>query len=89
MRKEQKRRSFVKAISYRFGATLATFSVAFLFTGNIELATSIGLVDTIVKFILFYINERFWMTIKWGYIPVVNSIDSRPKNKNYEPKTTS
>lgn len=67
MKKEQKRRSLIKAITYRIAATIATFSIALTFTGNIELATTIGLLDAVVKFLLFYINERIWIRTNWGY----------------------
>lgn len=64
---EKRRRSLVKAVTYRALATIATFSIALAFTGNVELATSIGLVDTVVKFLLFYVNERIWLRSRWGY----------------------
>jgi len=67
MKKEQKRRSIVKALTYRLGATMATFLITFTFTGNLKLATTIGCLDALVKFILFYINERLWMRTTWGY----------------------
>lgn len=67
MKKEQKRRSLVKALTYRVGATIATFSITLAFTGNIKLASTIGFLDGIVKFLLFYINERIWIRTNWGY----------------------
>jgi adenylylsulfate kinase len=65
--KETKQRSVTKAISYRLGATIATFVLAFVFTQSLEIATSIGLLDFVVKFMIYYLNERVWTLINWGY----------------------
>ena len=65
--KEQKRRSILKAVTYRTLATFATFLVAYTFTGSLELATSIGLIDSGIKFVLYYLNERVWLRTNWGY----------------------
>jgi len=65
--REQKKRSWLKAISYRCLATVATFGITYGFTHNLELATSIGLLDTGVKLMLYYINERLWLRTRWGY----------------------
>jgi len=65
--KETKARSIVKAVTYRFSATIATLSVAYFFIGDVAIATQIGLLDTVVKFLLYYINERIWNNLDWGY----------------------
>lgn len=65
--KETKNRSIIKSISYRLAATLATFSLALIFTGSLEIATNIGLLDFVVKFIIYYANERAWTLTTWGY----------------------
>jgi adenylylsulfate kinase len=64
---EKKSRSVTKALTYRILATIATFSVSYVFIGNFEIAMTIGLVDSIVKFVLFYVNERMWLKVRWGY----------------------
>lgn len=79
MKKEQKRRSLIKGITYRIAATIATFSIALTFTGNIELATTIGFFDAVVKFLLFYINERIWIRTNWGY-----QVDYPSRSVDYE-----
>ncbi len=70
--KETKRRSIVKGLTYRVMATLATFTVAFLFTGDISSSVQIGLADFIVKLTLFFVNERLWARVTWGIKPVKN-----------------
>lgn len=70
--KESKRRSLVKALTYRVLATIATFSVALVFTGNISASIQIGLADFIIKITLFFVNDSVWNTIQWGYITTKN-----------------
>jgi len=65
--KETKKRSITKAVTYRMAATVATFSLALIFTGSLEIATSIGILDFIVKFTIYYLNERVWTLVSWGY----------------------
>jgi len=59
-------RSIVKALSWRFFATLITFSVAWLITGELIFATKIGLSDTLIKLGAYYLHERFWIGISFG-----------------------
>jgi len=65
--KEKRKRSIIKAVTYRSAATVATFTLALIFTGSLEIATSIGLLDFIVKFTIYYLNERIWTLVSWGY----------------------
>jgi len=66
--KESKRRSLTKGLTYRVLATMATFSVALLFTENISASIQIGMADFIIKMALFFANDRVWNRIQWGYI---------------------
>ena len=59
-------RSIVKAISWRAGGTVVTCFVAWLLTDSIELATRIGLLDTLIKIGAFYIHERLWNRLSFG-----------------------
>lgn len=65
---DSKLRSIVKGVSYRLLATCATFTVAFLLTGDASTALKVGLIDSVVKFAIYYLNERGWNQIKWGKI---------------------
>ena len=64
---ERKTRSVIKAVTYRASATIATFTLAYVFTGSLEIASQIGVLDFIIKFIIYYVNERVWNTTSWGY----------------------
>ncbi len=65
--REKKSRSVIKAVTYRTAATFATFTLAYLFTGSLEIAGQIGVLDFFVKFAIYYINERAWGYTNWGY----------------------
>ena len=59
-------RTIMKALSWRFIATLITFSVAWLATGKLALAVEIGIVDTLIKLGAYYFHERTWIRVKFG-----------------------
>jgi len=59
-------RSIVKAISWRFVATIITFTVAWILTRKLELAAQIGIFDTVLKLGSFYMHERYWNRLNFG-----------------------
>ena len=59
-------RSVVKAISFRIIASLITVILVLIFTGNLALAGAIGILDLILKLIIYYLNVRVWDKIVWG-----------------------
>lgn len=67
MQSESRTRSLLKAISWRFIASITTTLIAFYFGLP---AKAIGLVffaDLIIKFFLYFIHERIWVNyIKVG-----------------------
>jgi len=63
---ELRRRTVVKALTWRAIATVTTMSLVYMFTGQIELAAGIGAVDIIIKLILYYSHERAWNRVRWG-----------------------
>lgn len=60
------KRSLTKTIVWRIIATLITFAVTYLFTGEMREATTITLVIAVVLMIGYYINERVWDKLEWG-----------------------
>lgn len=58
-------RSIVKAISWRIIGTIDTMVIAWLITGELTMAISIGSVEVVTKMILYYGHERLWNAIKW------------------------
>ena len=63
---EQRNRSLLKAISWRATGTLDTLVIAFLVTGRIKLAVSIGFIELFTKIGLYYLHERIWNRISMG-----------------------
>jgi uncharacterized membrane protein len=59
-------RSIVKAITWRAGGTVVTFVVAWIITGNISLSAGIGILDTVIKIVAYYVHERLWIKVKFG-----------------------
>ena len=59
-------RSIVKTLSWRVTGTIDTILVAWLITGKIGFALSIGGVEVVTKIILYYFHERIWNKIDFG-----------------------
>jgi uncharacterized membrane protein len=61
-----KKRSLAKSITWRLVAIVVTFLVGYVMTGSLELAASLSVVSNLINFILYYLHERVWLTIRWG-----------------------
>ena len=61
-------RSIVKAITWRITASLDTFFISYIITGQFDWATSIAFFEIITKAILYYLHERGWNRISWGTV---------------------
>lgn len=59
-------RTVVKAVSWRFIATMVTFTVAWIITHKLIFATEIGLADTLIKLGAYYFHERVWIGVNFG-----------------------
>ncbi|NIN01694.1 MAG: adenylyl-sulfate kinase [candidate division Zixibacteria bacterium] len=66
MFRESHLRSAIKAVSWRFWATVTTMLLVYLFTGTIEVALAIGGLEVILKMLIFYLHERTWDKIRLG-----------------------
>lgn len=64
---ETRTRSIVKAITWRIFASISTLILAYLITGNLVFAGLISLLDVVIKFIEYFLHERIWSFIPWGY----------------------
>jgi len=61
-----RRRSIAKTLSWRFLASLDTFFLSWLITGNFIFAGSIASAEVLTKMGLYYLHERGWDSIRWG-----------------------
>jgi uncharacterized membrane protein len=64
--KESISRSALKAISWRLVGTIDTILIAYLITGTIEQALSIGFIEWGTKIVLYFFHERLWNKLQWG-----------------------
>jgi adenylylsulfate kinase len=66
MYKETNKRSIVKGVSWRIVATSTTILIVYFFFGRLDLAIAAGVVETILKVVLYWAHERAWMQVCWG-----------------------
>ncbi len=66
---EQKRRSIVKTLTWRFVAVFITGTIVWLLTRKPVFALQVGLLDTLVKLVIYYFHERTWNRIQYGRLP--------------------
>lgn len=66
MFKESKTRSVLKAVSWRFWATLTTTTLVLIFVGKLGVALTVGGLEVIIKLIIYFFHERIWDKIKFG-----------------------
>jgi len=66
MQYETKKRSILKALSWRTWATITTAVIVFIFTGQFALALTIGFLEVFAKMVLYFFHERLWQKISFG-----------------------
>ena len=59
-------RSILKTVSWRFFASIDTFVITYIATGNVKIGAAIVSVEIITKMILYYLHERGWAHVRWG-----------------------
>ncbi len=73
--RDSKRRSFVKAISWRIVALIVLGTISFTITGNWEETSQITIIYTVLQVFIYFAHERLWDRIAWGK---PNSLDTIP-----------
>ena len=63
---ETKKRTVVRALSYRVTAWVFTIFWTWLFTGDIAKSTGFATVLHVLLTADYYLHERIWLRIKWG-----------------------
>ncbi len=66
MFEESTARSVVKAVSWRVLATLTTAILVYAFTRQLDIAVAVGLLEAVVKMILYVGHERVWNKLGFG-----------------------
>ena len=63
---ELTKRSLLKTITWRITASLDTFVIAWIITGDWKMGGSIAGIEVITKMFFYYFHERIWNKINWG-----------------------
>jgi uncharacterized membrane protein len=63
---EQKKRSIAKTLTWRITASLITFVIVWIITGDWRIGGFIATIEVITKMFFYYFHERIWIKIKWG-----------------------
>ena len=64
-----RKRSVVKAITYRSVIVCLDFLVIYLLTGKVKTAAAFMIVSNIYTTAAYFFHERAWANIKWGMEP--------------------
>ncbi len=54
------KRAAAKTLTWRALATATTISVAFVFTGSVEISFGIGVIEALLKMLFYYFHEKAW-----------------------------
>ena len=66
MSTDLKKRTILKTLTWRVTASLTTFFIAWILTGDLLIGVSIGSIEAIAKIFLYYFHERMWNSIRWA-----------------------
>ena len=62
---DTQKRTIIKTMTWRITASLTTFIIAWILTGDLLIGASIGTIEAIAKIFLYYFHERIWTNISW------------------------
>ena len=66
--KVTKLRSVIKTLTWRTIASLDTFLITWIVTGNPKAGITVSMIEVITKMGLYFVHERTWLKTKWGII---------------------
>jgi uncharacterized membrane protein len=64
-----RKRSIVKALTYRVVIVCLDFIAIYLFTGKVEVALGFMIVSNFYTTVGYFLHERIWARIRWGTEP--------------------
>jgi uncharacterized membrane protein len=64
----QKKRSIVKAITFRAIVLVSDFLIVYLITHRVDTSLGLVLLTNLASTTLYYLHERFWTGINWGRV---------------------
>jgi adenylylsulfate kinase len=79
---ESRRRSLLKALSWRIVALTVTACLGYAFTGSVAFAAGIGVADSLIKIFAYYMHERAWtrINVDGDGAPGVDTLEADPTN---------
>ena len=66
--KVTKLRSVIKTLTWRTIASLDTFLITWIVTGNPKAGITVSMIEVVTKMGLYFFHERTWLRTKWGII---------------------
>lgn len=63
---ETKKRSLIKAISWRVLASITTMTIIYIFYHEVETAVLAGILESIIKILIYFFHERAWNSLNFG-----------------------
>ena len=66
MNTDSQKRTIVKTMTWRITASLTTFIIAWMLTGDFLIGATIGGIEGVTKIFLYYFHERIWNNIGWA-----------------------
>ena len=66
MMMESRKRTILKTVTWRVIATLTTMTLVYFFTRKLTLSLGIGVLEVIIKMVIYFLHERLWLKISVG-----------------------
>ena len=64
-----RKRSIVKAVTYRGIIVVLDFLVIYLLTGKVATAAGFMIISNVYTTVAYFLHERVWAGLKWGLEP--------------------
>lgn len=68
IQRESHLRSILKGFTWRIIATTTTITIAYIITGEIGDALTIGAIEFVGKIFIYYLHERAWQVMPRGSV---------------------
>lgn len=66
MRTARRRRSLVKALTYRILIMVLDFATIYLLTGKVGVSVGFMIASNVYTTLAYYAHERLWSHLQWG-----------------------
>lgn len=60
-------RTFAKAITWQIAGMIVMVAIGYAFTGSFAAGGGIALVSSATGFLSYFLHERIWSAVKWGW----------------------